>query len=466
MLCSLREWLESFFVGKIYPIMVCSMMLAGYLTGLEFYFHIVNMLLLTVALMVSTTVRPLMAPLCSFVFQISLQNTPATHNISGFPSDYYFTEGRGEMVVLSFAVVAFGFAVFFIRNNLITKAKLASLPLLFPSVLLALAFVFGGAFSDAWEIASLGFSLVQIVCWFLIFFVFYLGLKYEDADDVMEYFVYVCSLVALVLIAETVNLYATTDIPNHLAGGLNRAKIVYGWGICQTAAQALMTLVPVILIGVSRCKWHTYYFVVAHLALAASIMNVSRTAAICGIPIYLIALFISIARSKKKKRLLIAFFAMVAAGIVIFALYWDKLWPSIDDYIFRGFFDNGRFERWKFGIEAFLEDPIFGKGFFGLSESIPLSFTHVSFIPMMLHNTPVQMLACFGIFGAVAYSVYRLSTLKPFLKRPSYEKTMLGLSILFILIGSLLENYVFYIMPMFTYSIALAIVYKYADEGK
>ena len=85
----------------------------------------------------------------------------------------------------------------------------------------------------------------------------------------------------------------------------------------------------------------------------------------------------------------------------------------------------------------------------------------------MLHNTILQLLASSGIVGLVGYGVYRAASLVPFIRKPSLEKTMLGLSILIVLVGSLADNFVFYIPHMLYYPIALALAFKiYDDEGQ
>ena len=82
----------------------------------------------------------------------------------------------------------------------------------------------------------------------------------------------------------------------------------------------------------------------------------------------------------------------------------------------------------------------------------------------MLHNTILQLLACSGVIGAIGYAVHRAATLMPFIKKPSLAKTMLGFSILIVLIGSLADNFVFYIPHMLYYPIALALAFKIYDD--
>ena len=82
-----------------------------------------------------------------------------------------------------------------------------------------------------------------------------------------------------------------------------------------------------------------------------------------------------------------------------------------------------------------------------------------SSLPGMLHSTPIQLVASCGCAGALAYAYYRLSTLIRTFSAPSLEKTMLWLSISAVLLGSLLDNFVFYMHQMIYPTIALAMIY-------
>jgi len=460
-----RRRLESFFMGRIYPIVVAALVLCGYFMGAEFYLHFVNMALVCTALCVCRSIRPTIIVLCSFVFQISREHTPSNNNITGVPSDYYFTEGRGVALVISFAVVAAAFVYFFVRNKLITRDTLRSLPLVIPSAILALAFVLGGAFSSVWSFGSVGYSLVQVVVWFVIFYVYLLGFKNERGSELVGYLTYAMSIVAAILLIELAEIYISADGLYDAAGNISRGGVIYGWGVTNTAAQALTVLIPIMFIGTVKSKHSIYYFVMATLTFLGSILNLSRTALVVGVPIYVASLIIVFIKSNKKKIHAVEIgmsVAIIAALVLIFREY---TFPAFDNYVDRGLGDSGRYEIWRNGFAAFLDAPIFGKGFFGLNDTVP-GFSNAEFIPFMMHNTIVHMPACFGIFGSLAYSYYRIKTIKPFVKRPTTDKALLGLALLSVLLGSLFENFIFYILPMFSYSVVFAVCFKLVAEER
>ena len=70
-----------------------------------------------------------------------------------------------------------------------------------------------------------------------------------------------------------------------------------------------------------------------------------------------------------------------------------------------------------------------------------------------------------GLFGILSYGYYRVMTVIKALRRPTLVKTMLSAAMLVILVGSLLDNFIFYMQQMIYPSIALALVYV-VDENE
>ena len=206
-----------------------------------------------------------------------------------------------------------------------------------------------------------------------------------------------------------------------------------------------------------------YYFAMATLAFVGAVLNVSRSAALVGGAAYFVCLVISFVKSKSKKRYIVEIAFVIIAASIAAIILWDTIGSALENYLERGASDSGRFDIWKKGFSWFLSAPVFGFGFFGDPETI-FGATQIDFLPNMMHNTVIQMLACFGIFGMAAYAFYRLCSLRPFVRKPSYVKTMLGAALLTVLGGSLLDNFIFNILPMFSYGVIVAIVYKLESE--
>ena len=451
--------LASFFNGRIYPAIVALLVVIGHLWALEFYFNIVNMLLISTALLVSRSLKPVIPVFLTFLFQISLENSPSG---KGDAPDYYFTEGRGAVTIALFVIVAVCFVYSVVKNKYITLDELKRAPMKYSSLALTVAFLTGGMFSGVWNVGSLGFAAVQVLLFIVVFYVFYFGLRHEDAHEIVNYLVYIAALTVFIVFIETMAIYiGSEDII--IDGHINRNALNFGWGTCNNSAQALTVLVPIVLIGVARGKYPALYFLVGTVSWIGAILNISRTAFFVATPVYLVALVVAYIFCKKKKRLNIAIpiIVLLIAGVII--REWDVIKPVIDNYVTRGLDDNGRYYLWEYGINAWREAPIFGKGFFGME---PYLFQLVDFIPKMMHNTPIQILAAMGVFGLAAYGYHRVETAIPIFRRPSFEKTMLGGALASVLLGSLLENFIFYIHPMFYFTVTLAVIFRLAAEEK
>lgn len=440
--------LRRFFMGPIYPIAVALIVFLGYAFEIEFYLNILNMLLAAVMLTVCDSLRPLIVVLCSFLYQIPAAHSPSTP----VKSDFLITSPRVYVIAGLFVLVGAALVFFFVRNGLITVKHLKSLPMLSAFAILSAAFLANGAFSGAWTPASLGYGLLNILAFFGIFYIFYLGFLREDAKELTKYLSYVAAVIALVLVAEVVRLYAIGGII--VDGAAEKSKILFGWGNWNSMGQNLAVLIPVIFYGAMKNKCPWFYFAVATATTVAAVLTLSRNASFFSVIFYVACVVIACFYGDNKRRFRIVI--PVGAGLLLCCVpfFWNEVLTLLSDFIERGFSSNGREALFEQGVAEFLGAPVFGKGFFGI---VTETANFVDFFPQMMHNTPLQLLASMGVVGLAAYVYYRYKTVKLALTRPSLEKTMLAMSVLVLALQSLLDNFIFYVQPMFFYSVALAV---------
>lgn len=448
--------LERFFMGRIYPVAVLILVLLGYVFGLEFYLNIISICALCVGLAVSHSIRPLIVVLLSYVYQLHINHCPSLPA----NSDYYFTHPRVGVVISLFVLVGIALIYFLVSNRCVSARTLSDMPMKIPALIMSLAFLANGAFGGDYSLASLAYGAIQIVAFFVVFYVFYLGFKNEDGGALLEYFVYVSTLVALLLVIETGYVYLTGDV---IVGGIaDKGEIEYGWGISNTAGQLMTALIPIMFTGAVRSKYASLlYFGAASVTLVAIVLTMSRSSILFAIPVYIICCLIACFFGEHRRQ----FRTITVLGILAVAFFavktWDKLLVFFEQMLERGISDAGRFDLWEYAIDSFYQAPIFGKGFFGLHTD---TYVVAEFFPEMMHSTPFQLLAAMGVVGLVAYAYYRFETVKLFIDYPSLSKTLVGLSLLSLLGQSLLDNFIFYVQPMFHYSVALAIVCKINDD--
>lgn len=451
----LSDRLRAFFGGRVYPIFVAVLTLIGHLFGLEVITNLVGMLAISVAFLVCDTAKPFIPFACMYIFQMSVVNAPGVPTFS----DYYMTGWRLPVVIASFAIFILALVCFILRRRLLFGMTRRDAVLLLPLVGLAVAFTLGGTFSDAWSIGNMGFGALEGAFYLVLFFVFYRGISGEDYDGLVRYFAYVSAITAAVLLCEVGALYLTSD--TLIVGGeIVKNQIHFGWGIWNSMGVALSVLIPAIFVGVyhSRASWG--YFSVAALSLIGVFLTLSRNAWIFGTLAF--AVCVSVLAFCGTHRM--AYRIMLGVGVLGVLSGVVLLWDRLPDMLSALFNDNGRYTLWGIGIDNFLSSPIFGRGFFGFAfPDDPNYFTGADFLPAFAHQTFVELLSATGILGLVVYLVYRVSTLRLVLKRPSVTKTLIFLSALTMLLMSLLDNYVFSFWPVIHYTVSLAVI---ASEGE
>ena len=454
----IKDLLQSFYMGRIYPVIVVLMMFCAYTTSTEAYINVANLLLLSFGLLVCDSIRPMIPVVASYLYQFSVKTAmPTPEGLKALFSGTSLT-----LYIVSFSVLIACFILFFIKNGLFSKENLKTLPMPIASLILAVTMLLGGIFSDRYVITSTLYAALEVFTLVGIFYIFYLGLKNDNHEDLIGYFSYVTALIAILIFADTVFLYATGHEAFIIDGRFDRGLMLYGWGNVNTAGNCAAVLIPMCYYGVMKSKAPMFYFLCASLAMTAAFLSTSRNALLVGgvfyIGCFILCCFIG------EKKIGFAIFTSITLILLGIACYIFKDTTSL---IFKQYFERGlesqeRIKLWEYAVEAFKESPVFGKGFFGLwTDDYHLTWG----FPTMLHNTILQLLASSGIVGLVGYALHRAATLLPFIRKPSLEKTLLGFSLLVVIIGSLADNFVFYIPHMLYYPIALALAFKiYADE--
>ena len=451
--------IRAFYMGRLYPLVVCALVLLGSLTGLEMYFNFLVAGLFVSSLFVCTSTRPMIVSLCTYIFQLSTKNSPSLIN----NSDYLYTGWRLWALVISILSIFVAAFYFFFKNKLHKRICIKRDRIILPMAVMCIAFLLNGAFSTSWVPMSLLFAVAQTVVYGFIFLLFFCGLSDEDTTDtLMPYMSYVASLMASVIIVQLAHLFLTAD-NIFVDGSINKEAVVLGWGIWNLVGACLAMLIPVIFWGAMHSKYSWAYFTVATLSWLGAILTMSRNALIFASLAYATCVIISCfcGNYRKPYRIICAIGIAGVVGLII--LLWSKIQALLGDYFARGFDSNGRYELWAIAWKNFLDCPIFGRGFSGFESAHQLEsgpFAHMGPMPTMAHNTPLELLSATGIVGTLAYGYYRFVSFIPVFKRPTLAKTMLALSLLVTLGGSLLDNFVFNIYPMYFAMVTLAIIHR------
>ena len=148
--------LRSFFMGKWYPIWVAFSVLIGRFTCTELYFAMLEFVLVSVAILVCDSIRPLLPNLITFLYRMPLEHSPG----SPIYSKYY--KGEKMIVFAIFAAVFFITLIFFfIKSKSFSGVNFLKLPLFIPTAIFAFTFIIAGIFSENRQSKDLYFTLLQ-----------------------------------------------------------------------------------------------------------------------------------------------------------------------------------------------------------------------------------------------------------------------------------------------------------------
>ncbi len=445
--------IEDFFQGKIYPLIICSAILIAQIFSLEHIIIPAMIVLAAISFLICKSIKPLIAPLCAFMYSLSLENLVFGPN----STDYYFTGWRLIAIFVLAILIVCALAVFFCRIRLIRRLQERKTPGLIPLLLLCAAFMLNGSGSEYWHPANALFGLAQVAAYLIVFIIFYHGFSEDEtSDELTEYFAYICALITVVLAAELIHVYLTNDVI--VDGVIKRDQIRFGWGICNNLGVCANILIPMNFYGAYRSKRYSiFYFAAAVTAFLTAVFSISRNGLLIGTVIFTFCaiIFCCVGDRKRFFRICTAVFVVALAACLL--VFRNEITLAFKSYFDRGFTDDSRISLWKNAWKHFKTAPLFGNGF-----KAPLLFSEgiESFTPLMAHNTIFEICFAMGGFGIASYILYRISTVIPFIKKPSMMKTSLGLLILTLLAASLLDNFTFHVYPVFFYSIAMAIAQK------
>lgn len=443
----LQDWIEpmkSFFGGRYYPPLVCLLVLLGYFTGAEMFFGSLNLLLFCFSLWITDSAKHALIVGSTFLYQISPGHAPTVPA----RSDYFFAQGRPIWIAILLVALLVSLVAYVVRTETYRKLTFSECPLLLPMLVLAAAFITNGIFSPKHTAKDLLLGVAEAFAYFFFFLLFYFGFRERDLDGIDGYFCYTTLWIAAVVLLQLGHLYLTGDVFRE-DGAINVGKIVLGWGVSTVIGAALTVLIPILLYGAMRRRYPIPYFVMAFLVLIASFCTMSRTALGVSALFFAICMLIGCFYGERKTLFQVAAIVMMLCVIAVLIGYFEDIRTLFAVYFEKGFSSTGRLALWKKCVDGFFEHPLFGAGFFGLELGEAVS--------NFAHNTILQMLGACGLFGIVAYLLYRIETVFLYFKRPSLFKTMLGVGAATIVVASLLDIFLFSFFSMIYHSALLAL---------
>ncbi len=391
-------------------------------------------------------------------------------------SVFYNTTGVAVVIIAIVCTIAILTRIGLDPNIGFKKLFTCKRALMWGILAIGIAYLLSGIGSESYgEVfgKNLLFAFIQFMSFFIIYFIFSASINWSKV--IKDYLSWLVIILSVVVMFELGYIYCTQNVIQN--GTILRGKLSNGWGTYNNIGAMIVLGIP-FAFYLACTKKHTYlYLILATILLVGVMLSCSRSSMLGGMVIYLISLIVTFIKADNKKWFRISTGILVGVGVIVGIIFFDKILeifknvPTIVKPSDGGlsFNDSGRFEIYKNGLLAFVNNPIFGQTFYPINYNL---YDHATldsfsaFFPPRWHNTIVQLLASCGIVGMLAYGYHRYQTIKLFIKKPTLYKSFIALSILSLLAMSMLDCHMFNIGPVLIYIIMLTFAEYTPDTTK
>ncbi len=437
------QTLQTFYSGKLYPVLVALLVFVGHSLGEELVFSGMIVASVVLACFICNDLRFAVSPFLCAYFLVTIEHGP---NVPYY-SDYFLQPQVIACLAVYAAFVISAFIFFAVKNR-----KLAQAPpkkgLLASILLLCGALCMNGWFSANYTIGNLGYASSFLITLPALYLFFATYVRFDRTT--VDYFMHCLVVAGLLICAELLFAYFTTV--RFVDGSIVKESVVLGWGVWTSIGGMLTFLMPACFYFAASHRHGWIGIVLACVELFCILLSQSRGALLCGAAIFAICMIVLCFMGENRKRNRILLLCLIGVGAIGVLLLWEKLMSVLQNFINYGFGDNGRYEIWETGWSHFKQNLVFGSGFYDsyLNEEWTMNMA-----PYFYHNTLIQFLAATGIVGTLAYLYHRVRTVILVFRRPNLCKTFLGICILGLLAFSMLDTLFFCIYPIMFYSLML-----------
>ena len=367
-----------------------------------------------------------------------------------------FLEQNAQTHMFIIGAIIASFALTRIIFDIIKHKERRKKPKLFYGfVALGLAYRVGGAFSGFYSGKTAFFGLVQILALFFTYFCFYYTVDWNKVSK--SYFPTLFTLIGFLMSFEVLNMLIDGGL-FEAEGAFSRSKLFTGWGHYNNVASAFIFCLPAPFYFACTKKNGWIYSLIGTLFLLFIILNQSRNGMLMGTITYLICVAVVLINTKGKEKLKhFIFFSIILLGVILTLILLKDLLNNVFASIYKvGTDDRGRITIYEKGLKQFLDNPIFGNGFYECKTfrwGVPYKDT--DFLPPRYHNTYVQILASCGIEGIIAYIFHRIQTIKLVLEKRNLGNLIISVTLFGFIILSLFDCHFHNLGPGFLYSALL-----------
>lgn len=447
LICRINSFLES----PWFVLLICAATGLSSMLGLELFLYTGFILIgMYVALLGNDFLPITVLVACSYISP-SIANNPGRNENSVF-----YPQNGG----IYLAVLFVSFLICVIYRLVRDRKALAKQPrkLLPGMLILGAGYVLAGAFSGRYfenGVMNPVFALLQFVSVFALYWLYSGTVRWERVRP--EYLGWVGLGMGLTVCLELVVVFISNQVIRD--GKILTGLIYSGWGNTNNMGCMIAMMIPFAFLLARRTGKIWLFSALAVLMVCFVCFTCSRTSMLAAFLSYAICFVIVLQDTRQRKTFLVFNGVILLVLIVLLIVFYQWLNVMFTELRERGFNPRLRDQLYPEGIRIFLENPIFGEGFYPSSDKIQEWSTVEKIkavLPARWHNTVIQLLASCGITGLLCYGFHRIQTIRLFWSKRKTDVVFIGLSLFSLLIMSLLDCHFFNIGPTLFYSMALA----------
>lgn len=432
---------RSFMDGPLFPVIVGAIVLLCSLCSRSLFGLAVLLLLATFVFFFSEDARPALSlALLVFFLLDYYQNTTLYMTTKAIV--VYFLFGIPALCGLVFRFVCF-------------ERQKSKRKLLLGLALMCVGFFLGGIFTKYYKIYNFYKSLGLLLAFCMPYIVFSFTMRYKE--DNFLYIARVCAIAACVIAVQLIQIYVRFYEWGAPLDDIWKGKILFGWGISNTAGELMAFFLPAIFYLIHKeKKGYLYYFLILFVYLAIW-FTLSRNALLFGTLAIGCGVLVNCFTGQHKQAHRYLMLGLLGAFAVLLTILvtTGKFKELFTFFTQNKFNDRGRFKLWKDYLRYFKENPVFGVGYAVFKQLYYNPWVDTAW---QAHNTIVQALGSTGIVGLALYLFHRVQTVTLLVKKPKAERLFLGGCILVGLLQSLLDPLFFRLYFALFYSSMLFII--------
>lgn len=438
----LRLKLNNFLNSNLYIFIIGLLLLISDTFALEVVCFPLIVLLGILSLVFSEDTKPIIPIYTCILFGMSYKNGLAYNPLEDPVTIYdnkYILGFFISLIILGLIALIYNL----IRYKQYKKIFKRSVVLLPGLILLSVGYIFGGTSIGTPDFRSTLYALSNVLI-ILIPFIYFADTAFiDESESKIKYLSLIMVMTSLVIGLELIHIYLTNDVIKDFE--IIKGNIRNGWGVQNNFAGYFVLSIPFIVYLIITEKHNIKYYLMLLLVSIFVIFTMARTSYI-ALALELLISFIVICYAKKVKLKNIFIFLGICLLILLVLIlsFSDEFLRLFDSLIEAGFNLSGREKLYELAWNSFLNNPIFGEGWFNANEIWSPTQNHLSFIPnWKIHNFVLQLLGSTGLFGFICFILFIANICLITFRNYSIKKLVPLLGIGVILFTSLADNFFF-----------------------